>query len=425
MRGSPRPRWRLLFLTLWLAGAGLLAAGILVFPVSSRFTRAGGVALAALVWFGLPVLWWRARALRYPWLAVSLLTAGFMLWPARSPEDPEALRGGYPESLRRYEGVAYVWGGEGSTGIDCSGLIRRGLIDTLFLRGLRTMDPGPVRGALALWWNDCSASDLGEGKDGLTVPVMRAKSLNALDHSPILPGDMAVTVDGRHILAYLGERHWIEADPAAGRVLILTAPSPVNPWLKGPVNIVRWRMLQIPAMASPAQRIAPEPRSVKGPPSPMIEEFYTAASSGDMTAVARMVKADPGIVSAKGKWGFTALHGVAGEELVEMAEYLLDCGADPNAGNDEGMTPLHLAAWPEMVKLLVRRGARLNERAKNGYTPLMAWAAEEEGYDVMETLLSLGADPSVKAGDGDTALDIATSREEEEKQALLKKHGAR
>jgi cell wall-associated NlpC family hydrolase len=140
--------------------------------------------------------------------------------------------------------VTYYWGGESGHGIDCSGLIRRGLIDALFWRGLRTCDAALVRGALDLWWHDCSASNLGEQQGGITAAVLETPSINALDHARISPGDLAVTKNGIHIMAYLGANRWIEADPLAGRVLTVTAPSQENGWFDTPMRIVRWSLLQ-------------------------------------------------------------------------------------------------------------------------------------------------------------------------------------
>ncbi|MFN2599036.1 MAG: NlpC/P60 family protein, partial [Pyrinomonadaceae bacterium] len=52
------------------------------------------------------------------------------------------MRRAYIASLESYEGTRYVWGGENSRGIDCSGLVRRGLINADFHEGVVTANPG-------------------------------------------------------------------------------------------------------------------------------------------------------------------------------------------------------------------------------------------------------------------------------------------
>jgi cell wall-associated NlpC family hydrolase len=225
----------------WLSALISLAAVILN-PVSNRITRVAALFLLFVVWLGLIHLCWPRRCFRYSLFAVTLLVAGFLLLPARQIPAAAELRTEYVEALRRYDGKRYVWGGEGFRGVDCSGLIRCGLMDSLSYRGLRTLDPGLVRYALSLWWNDSSAKALGEMHRGLTTRLFDARSVNELDHSKVLPGDLAVTRDGSHIMAYLGDQRWIEADPMEMRVVSLTAPNS-NLWFATPMKIVRWNVL--------------------------------------------------------------------------------------------------------------------------------------------------------------------------------------
>ena len=228
---------------LWFVGLGFLVT-LAILPVSSRVTRFTGLALAFGVWFAFITLVWRQRLLRSALLGVTLLAAGFLTLPARTKQPTEILRADYLAGLQRYQGVAYYWGGETSRGIDCSGLVRRGLIDALFQRGIRSLDAGLVRRAISLWWHDCTASALGDQHRSLTMRVLDTPSLNALDHSQVLPGDLAVTRSGIHILAHVGNNRWIEADPGVGSVITVTAPSTDNSWFQTPMNIVRWSILQ-------------------------------------------------------------------------------------------------------------------------------------------------------------------------------------
>lgn len=228
---------------LWFAALVLLVE-VWLFPVSNRLTRASGLTLFFIVWFGLIGLCWRCRAIRFLLLGFTVLSAGFLALPSRSLPTADLLRRDYITGLRRYEGVSYYWGGESPKGIDCSGLIRRGLIDSMFCRGVRTFDPGLIRRSISLWWHDTTASALGQQYDDLTLHLLDTPSVNALDHTQLLPGDLAVTRSGVHIMAYLGSNVWIEADPGAGRVIRVTAPSPDNGWFETPMSIMRWRVFQ-------------------------------------------------------------------------------------------------------------------------------------------------------------------------------------
>ena len=103
-----------------------------------------------------------------------------------------------------------------------------------------TLNGGEVRKAAEMWWHDSSARALRDGYRGWTTNVISAESINSLDHSVLRPGDIAVTANGVHVLAYTGDNVWIEADPGAGKVIKVAAPSEDNSWLKVPVQVLRW-----------------------------------------------------------------------------------------------------------------------------------------------------------------------------------------
>jgi NlpC/P60 family len=229
---------RILF-TLWLAAPASFVI-LYYLPESNTLTRSAAVLCAAVTWAGLLMILRRKKAAFRILLLLTLLAGIFLTLPGRKAPDTAALQQEYLTALRRYDGAPYSWGGESPRAIDCSGLVRRGLMDALLLHGLRSADPALLRSAFSQWWHDTSARALGAHHRGLTVPVLSAPSLNLLDHTVILPGDLAVTTNGLHVMAYLGDRQWIAADPGASQVITVTVPVRDNTWFDTPVNIVRW-----------------------------------------------------------------------------------------------------------------------------------------------------------------------------------------
>ncbi len=136
-------------------------------------------------------------------------------------------------------------------------------------------------------------------------------------------------------------------------------------------------------------------------------------------------------VNATNKWGFTPLHSVrrpvfeaprTAEPAIKIIRFLLDNGTDINAKNDDGETPLFWIAArfsesPEVVELLIDSGALINSRNKHGATPLHE-AAKQDSLAVAKTLITAGADINAQDNDGHTPLDLAKT--EEMKQLLRK-----
>ena len=232
---------RLIWLFWLLALASFV--GVALFPVSNDLTRTVGVLLLLIIWLGFAALLWRRRLLRILIVVLPIAFGVFLGLPVRSHVDPATLRQDVTTAVRRYKGVPYYWGGESFKGIDCSGLVRRGLVDSLFCRGFRSCDPGLVRYSLWLWWHDCTAKDLGQEYRQMTVHILDTPSINALDDSRILPGDLAVTQEGVHVMEYLGDHMWIEADPSEGSVVAAQAPTERILWFRLPFKIMRWTIL--------------------------------------------------------------------------------------------------------------------------------------------------------------------------------------
>jgi len=123
-------------------------------------------------------------------------------------------------------------------------------------------------------------------------------------------------------------------------------------------------------------------------------EATRAALSGDVQALASIITEAPWVVHERSDLGLTLLHQVAlfGENKVATASLLLDGGADANAADIAGQTPLHYAAGlgdKGLVSLLLSSGADPNLRASDGASPA-ARAKQGNFGDVQELLRRAG-----------------------------------
>ncbi len=130
----------------------------------------------------------------------------------------------------------------------------------------------------------------------------------------------------------------------------------------------------------------PNTRDVKGQPG------LTAAMQERSVKVARVLLEQPGIdVNALNPAGESALMLAALKGELTGAELLLGRGATVSLA---GWSPIHYAATgpePQLVKLLLDRGADIDAASPNGTTPLMM-AAQYGSEESVKLLLQRGAD---------------------------------
>jgi ankyrin repeat protein len=107
---------------------------------------------------------------------------------------------------------------------------------------------------------------------------------------------------------------------------------------------------------------------------------------------------------------------------------LLDSGADVNARNDAGYTPLLCAARNgegEAVRLLLERGADVNAQAEGDGATALHLAVCGGHDEAARLLLACGADPSLVDAQGNSSVDCAVEAENDALVGLLMDAGAR
>src|SRR5580700_6971898 len=165
-----------------------------------------------------------------------------------------------------------------------------------------------------------------------------------------------------------------------------------------------------------------------------METILTAILNDDRPSARELLKADPGLATClidearlcESKifhWiysGDTALHLAAAGYRVELVRLLLAAGADPNSRtNHRESGPLHYAAdgyitgpvWNakrqvQTIQCLLDAGADINAQDKNGATPLHR-AVRTRCAAAVKCLLERGSDATLKNKPGSTPFHLA------------------
>eukprot|EP00127_Corallochytrium_limacisporum_P002121 Clim_evm15s108 gene=Clim_evmTU15s108 len=140
--------------------------------------------------------------------------------------------------------------------------------------------------------------------------------------------------------------------------------------------------------------------------------LHDAALAGDDKAVKKILK--KGVhVNEEDEHKFTALALACREGHKEVVELLVASGADVQSQlGEERDTPLHWAAFncqPDIIDILLTRGANIHAKDEHGETPLL-WACQEGHVEAAHRLLEHGADIYDSDNLGRTGLHISADR---------------
>lgn len=186
------------------------------------------------------------------------------------------------------------------------------------------------------------------------------------------------------------------------------------------------------------------------------QDVFTVAESGDVAAMAKLLKKKPKLIQATQTNGETALHlavrtndtamvalllrnraavdaqskdgltPLQAARSAEIAELLIASKANINHADHVGATPLHDAAMLghlKVVAVLLHKGAAINAQNIIGQTPLRL-AVDNSYAEIVEMLLAGGADPNIADSDGRTPIFSAVQGEEIELTQTLINAGA-
>jgi cytohesin len=145
------------------------------------------------------------------------------------------------------------------------------------------------------------------------------------------------------------------------------------------------------------------------------DPIHDAAKDGYLTVVQAHLDAGAN-VNAKNEDGWTPLHFAAQYSHKEIVELLIANGADVKAMGESspvfswqgGFTPLHYAAvngHEKIAELLIDNGAEVNVKNEDGWTPLH-WAAHKDHGEIVGLLIAKGAEVNARTEQGQTPLDM-------------------
>ena len=131
--------------------------------------------------------------------------------------------------------------------------------------------------------------------------------------------------------------------------------------------------------------------------------------------------------NVRDKYGWTPQHLAASHGHAEISRLLLQYKADSNAQHQFAGTPLEVASYGGRVnvaRLLIEHGADVNAWDSNRGTPLHS--ASKKGWaEVVRLLVEHGANIDAEDGDGRTAFQVASLYRNHDVAKFLSDHGSK
>lgn len=224
--------------------------------------------------------------------------------------------------------------------------------------------------------------------------------MNGMSRIPAPPASPAIGI------------HRLSRDGRVAQILLALEagadPDARDPWGMTPLMAaVQHRRVDVIEMLGRAGADPNKPRHGMDRFTPL----HMAAWRNDLDAVDALLKM--GADAARRTW-LTPIDWAGGRDVIEA---LVRAGGDPNARcPGTGQTPLYRRACrclPEPIGTLLDAGADSNARDVQGRTPLHHVTLGHRRGDVAKAvilLLEAGADPESPDGNGDTALSLAKRR---------------